>query len=250
MILESPQILGLGASAGLDTIALAKKLKSYLVLVSLLQDDTYVDRIIWRKTGVESRGAEFAGVILNLIPRTHLERIKRFRLPVLEKNSVRILGIVPENIELKAPTVREVCDILQCEILTSVDKLDNRVEDFLVGAMTPETALAHFRRSLRKAVITGGDRSDIQLAALETDTSAIILTGNIYPDVRVLTRAEELQVPVLLVTFDTYTTIKRLEALTGRIKPFDKKKIELAKKQIDEYVYWSDITKLLSLKKQ
>ncbi|MFH0896705.1 MAG: AAA family ATPase, partial [Candidatus Bathyarchaeota archaeon] len=110
MILESPHVLGLGASAGVDTISLAKKLKAHLVLVSLLEDDTYVDRIIWRKISTESRDAKFAGVILNAIPKTELERVKRFEIPVLEKNGVKVLGILPENIELKAPTVREICE--------------------------------------------------------------------------------------------------------------------------------------------
>ena len=37
----------------------------------------------------------------------------------------------------------------------------------LVGAMSVESALSYFRRKPNKAVITGGDRADIQLAALE-----------------------------------------------------------------------------------
>ncbi len=249
MIFESPRVLGLGSSAGVDTIALAKKLKAHLVLVSLLEDDTYVDRIIWRKIDTESRGAEFAGVILNVIPKTELERVKRFEIPVLENNDVKILGILPENRELKAPSVREICETIECEVLTCSNKLDNLVEDFLVGAMAPEAALTYFRRSLRKAVITGGDRVDIQLAALQTDTSVLILTGNIYPDVRVLARAEELQVPVLLVSSDTYTIIKSLATLTGRIKPTDTKKIKMAKKQVEDHVNWKEIAKILNLQK-
>jgi len=90
---------------------------------------------------------------------------------------------------------------------------------------------------------------DIQLAALQTDTSALILTGNIYPDVRVLARAEELKVPVLLVPFDTYTTIKSIATLTGRIKPTDTKKIELARKQVEEHVDWTEILEILNIRR-
>jgi BioD-like phosphotransacetylase family protein len=40
----------------------------------------------------------------------------------------------------------------------------------MVGAMSAENALSYFRRKAHKVVITGGDRPDIQLAALETST--------------------------------------------------------------------------------
>ena len=55
------------------------------------------------------------------------------------------------------------------------------IENFSIGAMNVEQALTYFRRIPRKAVITGGDRADIQLAALETDTVALVLTGNLFP---------------------------------------------------------------------
>lgn len=69
----------------------------------------------------------------------------------------------------------------------------------------------------------------------------LILTGNIYPDVRVLSRAEELKVPVLLVPWDTYTTVTHLSHITGRIKPGEKRKINLAKKLVEDKVEWKRI---------
>jgi BioD-like phosphotransacetylase family protein len=99
---------------------------------------------------------------------------------------------------------------------------------------------------LRKAVITGGDRTDIQLAALTTDVSALILTGNYYPDVRVLSRADELGVPVLLVPGDTYSTVREIATLTGRIKPSDNKKIQLARQIVEEHVDWQRILAALA----
>jgi len=118
-----------------------------------------------------------------------------------------------------------------------------------VGAMSPESSLSYFRRSFRKAVITGGDRADIQLAALETSLSALILTGNLYPDARVLSRAEELGVPVLLVPWDTYSTVRHISSLTGRISAKDEKKIGLAKKIVEENVEWKRILDVLVSKR-
>jgi BioD-like phosphotransacetylase family protein len=119
------------------------------------------------------------------------------------------------------------------------------VERYLIGAMTPDAALRYFRASPRKAVITGGDRPDICLAALETDTSLLLLTGNIHPNHVILNKAQERGVPVLLVPYDTYTTVNKLQDMAGKIKYGDKRRIKLAKQLVTEHVDWRGLLKFL-----
>jgi len=241
MILEGPQSLGVGTSIGVDCISLTKKLGSRTLLISKADHDVIIDKILLAKTFMDAVNVDFIGAVLNCVPKTHIERIKGYAIPILREHQITVLGVMPDNVAIRAPTVGEICDNITCTVLTCKDKMDLLVEDLLVGAMTPESALSYFRRSLRKAVITGGDRAGVQLAALQTDTSVLILTGNIYPDVRILAKAEELGVPVLLVPYDTFTTVKEVANLSGRIKPRDTKKIELAKNLVTEYVDWNSI---------
>ncbi|MHB8925148.1 MAG: DRTGG domain-containing protein, partial [Coriobacteriia bacterium] len=63
--------------------------------------------------------------------------------------------------------------------------------------------------------------ADVQLAALETNTRAIILTGNMPPSSLVLARAEELGVPMILVDTDTLSAVEKMEALMGRTRLHD-----------------------------
>jgi hypothetical protein len=104
--------------------------------------------------------------------------------------------------------------------------LDTLIETFTVGAMSAEAALSRFRRQQHKAVITGGDRSDIQLAALETSTAALILTGNLHPSPLILQQAEELGVPVLLVGTNTMETVERIERTFGKTRLGQAEKLE------------------------
>ena len=69
-----------------------------------------------------------------------------------------------------------------------------------------------------KAVITGGDRPDIQLAAMETSTRCLILTGNIRPEAQIISRAEEEGIPILSTHHDTMTTIERIEGFFGKTR--------------------------------
>jgi len=247
MIIEGPQDLGCGSCLDIDPATIGKKIDSNILLVSRIIDDNSICQIVREYDCVKKRGVKLVGTILNDIPKMIIERVKNLSHPTLEKNGVNVLGIVPENIALRSPTVREIQERIGAKILAGEKNLDNLVEDFLIGAMTPESALTYFRRSVNKAVITGGDRSDIQLAALETNTSALILTGNLYPDARVLVRAEHQGVPVLLVPYDTYAAVSKTEEVTGRIKYSDEKKIRLAKKMVEEHVKWKNVLKFLAV---
>ncbi len=103
--------------------------------------------------------------------------------------------------------------------------MDLLVDRFMVGSMAPENALKWFRRAKDKAVITSGDRSDICLAALETDTNLLILAGGMGPDIRTLSRARDLGVPIMMTAHDTYTTSQKVDRLVGTVNPENKKRV-------------------------
>ena len=71
-------------------------------------------------------------------------------------------------------------------------------------------------RQLRLRV--AGDRTDIQLAALETSTTCLILTGNLRPSPLIVKQADEFGVPVLLVRPNTMETIEQIEMVFGKTR--------------------------------
>ena len=113
--------------------------------------------------------------------------------------------------------------------------------------MNPDAALRFFQSVPNKAVITGGDRADIQLAALQTSTRGLILTGDLYPNERILTRAEELGTVVLLVPHDTATTVERCEQLHGHMSLRSERKIARVSELIEECVDWGTLRKNLGI---
>jgi len=246
MILGGPPTLGSGSSAGIDPCSLVMETEAKVLLTSRVDNDLAIDEIIRAGKSLKQNEIALIGAVLNHIPRLIVERCRGLAVPVLERQGIDVLGLVPEEPLLKAPSVQDIRESLGGTILAGKENLSNLVEEILVGAMTPESALAYFRRSMNKAVITGGDRADIQLMALQTSTSALILTGNLYPDVRVVATAEESGTPILLVPYDTYTTVMMISTLTGRIKPGDSKKIDLAKKLVEEHVDWKRILRSLA----
>ncbi len=228
------------ASVGLDDSSIARDLGSDVVAVGRVGNDLDLDQITFYTEHFRARNP-LRGVILNNVPRGAYDKAKGVYKDILEERGLMVLGIIPEQLEMTAPTVQEICDVLGGEVLAGKETMQRIVEDILVGAMTLEGALRYFRRSANKAVITGGDRSDIALAALETSTSILILTGNLYPDVKVLARAREKGVAVLLVPNDTYTTIEKLHMVSRKIRPGDERGIKAAMESVDKYCRWREI---------
>lgn len=246
VLIEGVCCSAFGAHFDLSVPQLAKSFDSKILLVSKFENDCVVDELLREKLCVECQEGEILGYVLNDVRRQVLQRAKDLVVPTLGKRGLRNWGIIPWNVGLTSPTVREIHENLKGELLACSNRLDRLVERFLVGAMTPESALSYFRRATNKAVITGGDRSDIALAALETDTSLLILTGNLYPSVRVLAKADEKEVPVLLVPYDTFTTIEKVSQISGKIKPGDSKRIELAREMVAKNVSWKRLIEALT----
>jgi hypothetical protein len=170
-------------------------------------------------------GQSLLGVVINRVPRYRMRFIEEVVRPFLQARGVRVYGVLPEEKLLQAVSVREIAERLDGEILCAEEAADELVENLMVGAMSVDSALSYFRRLPNKAVITGGDRPDIQLAALETSTKCIILTGNLRPSPIILSRAEEIGVPMILVKPDTLTTIETINSFFGRTRFHQAKKI-------------------------
>lgn len=237
-----PHIMG---TIGLDAPSLAAKLKSSAIYLINVKNDYSLDQAVFFNKYIQYSGVPVIGNLFTHVPRPILAKIEGVYKPLLNENGFLTLGIIPKITELTAPSVAQVYEVLGGELLTGEKNLDLLVEDIMVGAMTIESALAFLRRTNNKVFITGGDRADMALAALETSTSAIILTGGLYPDVKVISRAVEKDVPVILVHYDTYTTIEKLSELSGRITPADQGSIHKALENVEKHCDWQTILKNL-----
>lgn len=237
-----PHMLG---SVGLDTAKLAELFGAVVVYLIKIENDYSVDMAVFINNYLRKSGIEIIGNIFNHVSRPLLAKTEGIYRHLLEQQGYRTLGIIPRNPEVASPTVAEYLEVLGGELLGGEDRLDRTVEDLVIGAMTLESALGYLRRAPNKAVITGGDRSDICLAALETSTSVLILTGGLYPDVKVIARAEEKGVPVILVHYDTYTTLEKLSEVSRHLRPDDEKSLQLTLQSIEQHCQWQAILEKL-----
>ncbi|NLY39688.1 MAG: phosphotransacetylase family protein [Firmicutes bacterium] len=231
----------IGFHQGLDDFSLAERWQAAVIYILKPENDFELDRGLLYLDQLACRNVPVIGCIFNNISRTQWDKARSVYKSLVERKEIHILGFIPRQEEIAAPTVREFYDALQGEVLAASDKMNRIVEEVVIGTMTAESALSYLRKAPNKALITGGDRSNMALAALETSTSVIIFTGGFYPDVRVLSKAEEKGVPVILVREDTYTTIENLHSVYRSIHPQNTEAIKIVKRNIEKYVDWNAI---------
>jgi BioD-like phosphotransacetylase family protein len=216
LILEGGASLRSGYAMGLSNLRVAEVLDApVLVIVSYRDEIRLVDDAL---TASFRLGDRLCGVILNRVPQDAFEYVAEYARPFLENEGIIVYGALPSVPRISALSVGELAELLHAEVLTKEMDPNQLVETFTVGAMTADAALSRFRRYQNKAVITGGDRTDIQLAALETSTVVMILTGNLHPSPLIIQQAEMLSVPVLLVKDNTMETVDRIERVHGKTR--------------------------------
>lgn len=246
LLLEGGSSLRQGYTMGLSNVRLAEVLGApVLVLVRYRAEMQVTDDALASRARL---GKLMQGLIVNRVPAEAFDYIQGHARPFLEREGVRILGVLPSVPRLSALTVGELIRRLDAEVLTRTLNPQALVENFSVGAMTIDAALARFRRQPNKAVITGGDRTDIQLAALETSTTALILTGNLHPSPIVVQQAEALGVAVLLVKHNTIDAVNQIEAAYGKTRLAEPEKLEEFIRLTDEHVDLAAIYKALGVK--
>ena len=193
-------------------------------------------------------GDRMLGALINSVPAKEQNLAEQVCNPCLEKQGIRVFGTLPLREQLQAISVGELADVLKAEFLTLPEKRDVLIENLVVGAMSAEQALPRIRRiSGSKAIITGGDRADIQLVALETATQCMILTGHLRPMPEVLRRAEEIGVPVLLVRKNTMETVEAVEAVFGKTRLGQSAKLEQFEALLEEHFDFERLYKEMRL---
>jgi BioD-like phosphotransacetylase family protein len=202
-----------------------------LVVVKFNEDLQVLDDAL---TAQARLGESLIGVVLNAVPRQRMPYVQEAVKPALERRGIPVLAVLPQERLLLSISVGELAEYLSGKILCGADKMDELVEHLMVGAMSVDSALTYFRRKPNKAVITGGDRPDIQLAALETSTRCLILTGNLRPSPIIMGRAEEVGVPMILVRQDTLSTVEVIERFFGKTRFHLEKKVQRFEEMLED----------------
>ena len=180
-------------------------------------------------------------VVANKVQEENIQWVKeelRKRLP----DDV-LVHAIPLIKELAIPSIKEIKDTLNAEVLFGDEAMNNPVEHTIVGAMQ----LRHFLQHLREntLVVTPGDRADLILGSLQAHLSnrypklsGIVLSGGVKPEPSIMELIDGLTqtVPILAVSGNTYQTANLVSSVKPKIYADNRSKIERSLRVFDTYM--------------
>jgi BioD-like phosphotransacetylase family protein len=233
IFIEAGGDLMYGASVNLDAISLADYLGAGLLIVVSGDEGEVADDMAFLKEYVDMKGVNLLGVLVNKVK--DIDDFKETYKETFDNLGVKVLGMVPHMTELTHITVDYLAKAIFAKVITGEKGLENKVKNVFVGAMSAETAIRNplFKKD-NKLIITPGDRHDMIIAALETDTAGIVLTCNVLPGPKVIAKASEKGIPLLLLPHDTFKVAKMIDDMEPLLAMADSKRIEVIERLIKE----------------
>lgn len=224
LFIESGKELSSGAYLNLDPISLAQYVDGRLVIVVSGDSDSVLDDVKFIERYVKTKEAGFGGVIINKV--NDIESFEYSYAPGIKEMGIDIIGVIPYQAQLTYFTLDLIAEKLLARVIAGEGNLKKVVKSIIIGKPLTAAADPDLREG-NHLMISGADRSDIILAALERDTAGIILTNDIVPQQNIIARAKERGIPILLVAMDTFKTAKTIDDMEVTLRKEDTEKIQL-----------------------
>lgn len=233
-----------GRAVGLGDAVISEMLDLKVLMVAKYENDFVLDRLLNSK---DVFGDRLGMAIINKLRGYKTSYVQAIATRAVESAGIKVVGVIPRDSVLGGVFVDEIKKAVGGDFLVRPEG-EVVIENSIIGAMSPQTAMKYFRETRNAVLITGGDREDLIGSALEIPTiKCIILTGNIEPDRKLLEKAEEKEVPVILVGEDTFTTMRLLEGLFDKARLSGEVKVKRIVEIVKSYIKVEEILKYSGL---
>lgn len=152
-------------------------------------------------------GKALLGIVVNKVPKNRLEQARADA----SSSGLNILGLIPEDRTLLAISVGELAASLSGDIVNGQDRTGDLVENLMLGALALDHGPLYFGRKDNKAVVLKKERPDMQMAAMQTSTACLVLTGEGKLNANVLGLAEDKNIPIITTGSDSTAVAEGLE---------------------------------------
>jgi len=250
VIIEGTGHAGVGSVFDHSNATVAKLLGSKVIIISSGGIGRPIDEIVLNKALFEREGVKVLGVIINKVLPQKFEKINTLVRKGLLRKGIDVLGVIPYNPMLSYPTIEQILEETNFEVLCGREYLEQYISSIIVGAMQPQDAIKYIVDDT--LLITPGDRIDIIATALrcfregaekKLKVSGVVLSGGIRPEPSTMELLIKAQIPVLLAKTDTYDVATTIHDLTVKIRPRDTLKVSTAVKLTQDNVDFDLILK-------
>ena len=244
LVIESPGAIKNDQVATLACYTLAEAVNARVILLVCYCSDYREAEVLQVAQKLADR---LVGIVLNQVPAVKLPAVRGECVEYFKSKGVNVLGVLPESRSMLGVTVGDISRAINGDIILYKDKATDLVENVMLGAMSPDSARDYFSRLRNKAVVTGYQRADMQLAALETSTRCLIVTGQ-KPSPSVMVKAEDKKVPVMVTQKDVNDIISGIEGVLASAGFHHAQKLQAMSSMLDTGFDYKALNAALGLK--
>jgi BioD-like phosphotransacetylase family protein len=164
----------------------------------------------------------------------------------LTNAGLRPLALIEEDRRLTAPSVAEIRDALGARTLYAGENEREVVEDVLIAPVYADPARPHFRRFASKAVLAPFNKTDLHLAAIETQAACLVITGGRDPSPYVLDRVQGEPITLLLAPEETPETVNALGEAWSATRFRGERKAEALASALEGRIDYASLAKKLT----
>ncbi len=225
VIIEGIWRLRPGAQPIESSYEIAKALGAKVIVVEGYSPDLLKIKLADKYAGF---GGDLLGVVINKVPLARMEAVRGLG---------GVVGVIPEDRTLLSLSIAELAELVAGKIVNEAGKSSELVENYMLGALGVDSGLDYFGHRINKAVVVKGERPDMQLAALQTPTKCLVISGDGEPIYEVLKSAEDKGIPIIVTGENTVSVIDSIEQALGMTKFNQSEKLprlaEVVKQQFD-----------------
>jgi len=250
VLVEGTDFSGEGTAIELDAnIEIAKNLGIPAIIVSSgigKTLDEFVGGLRLAYDSFKEKEVDVIAVIANKVQEKNIE-IAKTGLEMSVPADV-FVGVIPLIESLNSPTIKEIGEAIDAEILFGKENINNQTSSFKVGAMQLRNYLTQLEENC--LIIVPGDRADIILGALQANISSnyptvagMVLTGGIVPEESIIKLIDGLAqiMPILTVNQGTFAVANKIGAVRSHMYADNKQKIGTSLNTFEKHI---DIDKL------
>lgn len=264
VIIEGTGHAGVGSVFDLSNARVAKLLGAKVIIVSGGGIGKPIDEVALNKALFDREGVEIVGVILNKVLPQKREYIEDFGRRGLARLGIDLLGTIPDERVLADPELTQIRESIHGKFIHTPPNVRRRVRHVMIGAMSSGHVVDEFRPGT--LIITPGDREDIILAALSSNSlrpyqelcadagpgevtpggadtgqdealvAGLVLSGNLRPHDSIMALIQASNVPVITSPLESFAIASKINSMTVKTLPGDTAKIDKIQTLIESYV--------------
>lgn len=239
---------GVGSVADVSNAQAAKLLDAGVVMVVEGGIGSTIDMLNMCMSLFRENDVPVIGVIVNKVIPEKLQKVKKYVNKWVEKNNLKLLGVIPYDPTLGYPIIRSICKAVDGTIIYNSNHDNNKVEEILAGSLidlqelkgSSDKLLVVSTKSLNNAIAKIDDlvlRNNLGGSPL----CGIVATGVGNIDRNTLQYIDKHNLPLIRTHLDTYGCVVKISKLEVKINQNTPWKVKRAIQLIHENVQFESL---------